>query len=142
MLQQCATFSLALLPLCFCLESIWFSKTLFLILILSIISLLQDQIDAAVKALLALKAEYKQKTGHDYKPGNPPAASPFSPSPPSTLSFNGLASSSPLDSKTLFNKVAEQGEVVRRLKAEKVSKVYLCACVHCLGEKTLMGTSK
>ncbi|KAJ6666893.1 hypothetical protein lerEdw1_018895 [Lerista edwardsae] len=82
----------------------------------------KDQIDAAVKVLLALKAEYKQKTGHDYKPGNPPAASPFSPSPPSPLSCNGLASSSPLDSKALYNKVAEQGEVVRRLKAEKISK--------------------
>lgn len=78
--------------------------------------------------LLALKAEYKQKTGQDYKPGHPPAA----PLPPSSLSYasdstsltmNGLTSSSQIDEKALYSKVAEQGEVVRRLKAEKVSKV-------------------
>nr|XP_056709348.1 bifunctional glutamate/proline--tRNA ligase [Euleptes europaea] len=85
----------------------------------------KDQIDAAVKALLALKADYKQKTGQDYKPGNPPAA-PLSflsscASDPSPF-CNGLASSSPVDRKALYDKVAEQGKVVRRLKAEKVSK--------------------
>ncbi|ETE66668.1 Bifunctional aminoacyl-tRNA synthetase [Ophiophagus hannah] len=87
----------------------------------------KDDIDAAVKVLLALKAEYKQKTGQDYKPGHPPAA----PLPPSSLSYasdstsltmNGLTSSSQIDEKALYSKVAEQGEVVRRLKAEKVSK--------------------
>ncbi|XP_054836691.1 bifunctional glutamate/proline--tRNA ligase isoform X2 [Eublepharis macularius] len=85
-----------------------------------------DQIDAAVKVLLALKAEYKQKTGQDYKPGNPPAAPlsslSFCASDPSPPFCNGLASSSPIDRKALYNKLAEQGEVVRRLKAEKVSK--------------------
>ncbi|XP_060102376.1 bifunctional glutamate/proline--tRNA ligase isoform X3 [Heteronotia binoei] len=86
----------------------------------------KDQIDAAVKVLLALKAEYKQKTGQCYKPGNPPAA-PLSSlsscaSDPSLTFCNGLASSSPVDRKALYSKVAEQGEVVRRLKAEKVSK--------------------
>ncbi|XP_060548467.1 bifunctional glutamate/proline--tRNA ligase isoform X2 [Pantherophis guttatus] len=87
----------------------------------------KDHIDAAVKMLLALKAEYKQKTGQDYKPGHPPAA----PLPPSSLSYasdstsltmNGLTSSSQIDERALYSKVAEQGEVVRRLKAEKVSK--------------------
>ncbi|XP_048352939.1 bifunctional glutamate/proline--tRNA ligase isoform X2 [Sphaerodactylus townsendi] len=85
----------------------------------------KDQIDAAVKVLLVLKAEYKQKTGQDYKPGNPPptplsslSSSAFDPSPPFC---NGLTSS-PIDRKALYNKVAEQGKVVRRLKAEKVSK--------------------
>ncbi|KAG8123286.1 hypothetical protein E2320_018816 [Naja naja] len=87
----------------------------------------KDHIDAAVKVLLALKAEYKQKTGQDYKPGHPPAA----PLPSSSLSYasdsasltmNGLTSSSQIDEKALYSKVAEQGEVVRRLKAEKVSK--------------------
>ncbi|XP_013919727.1 PREDICTED: bifunctional glutamate/proline--tRNA ligase isoform X2 [Thamnophis sirtalis] len=87
----------------------------------------KDHIAAAVKVLLTLKAEYKQKTGQDYKPGHPPAA----PLPPSSLSYasdstsltmNGLTSSSQIDEKALYSKVAEQGEVVRRLKAEKVSK--------------------
>ncbi|XP_063159677.1 bifunctional glutamate/proline--tRNA ligase isoform X2 [Candoia aspera] len=89
----------------------------------------KDHIDAAVKVLLALKAEYKQKTGQDYKPGHPPAAPPPPPSPslscasdPTSLTLNGLTSSSQIDGNALYNKVAEQGEVVRRLKAEKVSK--------------------
>ncbi|XP_053164871.1 bifunctional glutamate/proline--tRNA ligase isoform X2 [Hemicordylus capensis] len=91
----------------------------------------KDQIDAAVKVLLALKAEYKQKTGHDYKPGNPPAVPPSSSTSSSSSSCNsassppscnGLISSVPVDRKALYNKVAEQGEVVRKLKAEKVSK--------------------
>ena len=38
--------------------------------------LLQEQVDEAVKVLLNLKAEYKQKTGQEYKPGNPPTAPP------------------------------------------------------------------
>ncbi|KAH0622690.1 hypothetical protein JD844_025203 [Phrynosoma platyrhinos] len=88
----------------------------------------KDQIDAAVKVLLALKAEYKQKTGQDYKPGHPPTALPLSSSSstcasdPASLSCNGLISSDSIDRKALYDKVAEQGEVVRRLKAEKVSK--------------------
>ncbi|KAK9412005.1 bifunctional glutamate/proline-tRNA ligase [Crotalus adamanteus] len=87
----------------------------------------KDHIDAAVKVLLSLKAEYKQKTGQDYKPGHPPAA-PLLPSSmsyasdPTSLTMNGLTSSSQIDEKALYNKVAEQGEVVRRLKAEKISK--------------------
>nr|XP_048699169.1 bifunctional glutamate/proline--tRNA ligase isoform X1 [Caretta caretta] len=86
----------------------------------------KDQIDAAVKVLLTLKAEYKQKTDQEYKPGNPPAALPFTYSVaavlPSPVSCNNLTSSSSIDSKTLYDNVAEQGEVVRRLKAEKASK--------------------
>ncbi|CAM5102962.1 unnamed protein product [Eretmochelys imbricata] len=86
----------------------------------------KDQIGAAVKVLLTLKAEYKQKTDQEYKPGNPPAALPFTYSVaaalPSPVSCNNLTSSSSIDSKTLYDNVAEQGEVVRRLKAEKASK--------------------
>nr|XP_006115631.1 bifunctional glutamate/proline--tRNA ligase isoform X2 [Pelodiscus sinensis] len=86
----------------------------------------KDQIDAAVKVLLTLKAEYKQKTGQEYKPGNPPAAPPFTCSSAATLPSptpcNNLTSSSTIDSKTLYDNIAEQGEVVRKLKAEKASK--------------------
>lgn len=82
--------------------------------------LLQDQIGAAVEVLLSLKAEYKQQTGQEYKPGSPPVVSvPAQSSPVSTL-----PPSCPVDSKSLYSKVAEQGEVVRKLKAEKASKVY------------------
>uniref|UniRef100_A0A8C0AN76 Bifunctional glutamate/proline--tRNA ligase n=1 Tax=Buteo japonicus TaxID=224669 RepID=A0A8C0AN76_9AVES len=71
----------------------------------------KEQIDEAVKILLNLKAEYKQKTGQEYKPGNPPSAPPCIPS--TTL---------PSSSVSLYDNVAEQGEVVRRLKAEKAPK--------------------
>ncbi|KFW12073.1 Bifunctional glutamate/proline--tRNA ligase, partial [Eurypyga helias] len=84
----------------------------------------KEQIDEAVKILLNLKAEYKQKTGQEYKPGNPPSAPPCTPSatlPPSVCCSN-LAPCSLVDGKALYDSVAEQGEVVRRLKAQKASK--------------------
>lgn len=77
----------------------------------------KEDIDKAVKQLLALKAEYKEKTGQEYKPG----------SPPMSVNEQGVSSklqtSGTLDSKALYDKVAEQGEVVRKLKAEKAPKV-------------------
>ncbi|XP_039385568.1 bifunctional glutamate/proline--tRNA ligase isoform X1 [Mauremys reevesii] len=86
----------------------------------------KDQIDAAVKVLLTLKAEYKQNTGQEYKPGNPPTAPLFTYSSaatlPSPVSCNNLTPSSSIDSKNLYDDVAEQGEVVRKLKAENASK--------------------
>ncbi|XP_014732387.1 PREDICTED: bifunctional glutamate/proline--tRNA ligase isoform X3 [Sturnus vulgaris] len=74
----------------------------------------KEDIDKAVKQLLALKAEYKEKTGQEYKPGNPPVSG--------TAQSSKLETSGTLDSKALYDKVAEQGEVVRKLKAEKASK--------------------
>ncbi|XP_071435125.1 bifunctional glutamate/proline--tRNA ligase isoform X7 [Pithys albifrons albifrons] len=74
----------------------------------------KEDIDKAVKQLLALKAEYKEKTGQEYKPGNPPVYV--------TAQSSKLEPSGPLDSKALYDKVAAQGEVVRKLKAEKASK--------------------
>lgn len=81
----------------------------------------KDQIDAAVKQLLALKAEYKQITGEDYKPGaTPPQKSPapVQSTPASAAPTAGL-----------YEKVAEQGEVVRKLKAEKAPKDQVDAAV-------------
>lgn len=82
---------------------------------------LQDQVDAAVKQLLSLKAEYKQQTGQEYKPGMSPSSGPApaqsSPAPPQS-------SSSP-QAQALFSDIAQQGEQVRRLKAEKAPKVCL-----------------
>lgn len=75
----------------------------------------KEDIDKAVKQLLALKAEYKEKTGQEYKPGNPPVSV--------TEQSSKLQMSGTLDSKALYDKVAEQGEVVRKLKAEKAAKV-------------------
>ncbi|KFV67057.1 Bifunctional glutamate/proline--tRNA ligase, partial [Dryobates pubescens] len=84
----------------------------------------KEQIDEAVKILLNLKAEYKQKTGQEYKPGNPPSAPAcvFPTTLPSSGCCNNLAPCSLVDGKALYDNVAEQGEVVRRLKAEKASK--------------------
>ncbi|KAM9273152.1 bifunctional glutamate/proline--tRNA ligase isoform 6-T6 [Cariama cristata] len=74
----------------------------------------KEDIDKAVKQLLALKAEYKEKTGQEYKPGNPPVSV--------TEQSSKLEISGTLDNKALYDKVAEQGELVRKLKTEKAPK--------------------
>ncbi|XP_077445878.1 bifunctional glutamate/proline--tRNA ligase isoform X3 [Stigmatopora argus] len=89
----------------------------------------KDQVDAAVKQLLALKAEYKQATGKDYQPGAAPA--PKAPAPVQ-------------NDADLFDKVAHQGEVVRKLKSEKAPKDQVDVAVKTLLElktkyKTLTG---
>lgn len=76
------------------------------------ISPLQEQIDAAVKQLLAFKAEFKQLTGQDYKPDMAPPTTPSHPAPSSD--------SSPA---SLYSRVSDQGEVVRKLKSDKAPKV-------------------
>ncbi|XP_073528020.1 bifunctional glutamate/proline--tRNA ligase isoform X3 [Phyllobates terribilis] len=76
------------------------------------------EIDAAVKALLSLKAEYKQATGQDYKPGNVP--------PSQSIPACGG------DAKATYDRVSEQGETVRRLKAEKAPKEEIDAAVKSL----------
>ncbi|XP_078505925.1 bifunctional glutamate/proline--tRNA ligase isoform X4 [Lissotriton helveticus] len=74
------------------------------------------EVDAAVKQLLSLKAEYKQVTGQDYKPGNAPAVKATEGAQPKPTP------SSAGDSNTIYEKVTQQGEVVRKLKAEKAPK--------------------
>ncbi|XP_045040367.2 bifunctional glutamate/proline--tRNA ligase isoform X3 [Desmodus rotundus] len=84
----------------------------------------KEDVDAAVKQLLALKAEYKEKTGQEYKPGSPPA-----------VTGQNISSKSPggtADSKSLYEEVAAQGEVVRKLKAEKAPKAKVNEAVECL----------
>uniref|UniRef100_A0A673K0V5 proline--tRNA ligase n=1 Tax=Sinocyclocheilus rhinocerous TaxID=307959 RepID=A0A673K0V5_9TELE len=85
----------------------------------------KDQIDAALKELLSLKAEYKQQTGQEYKPGLPPSSGPTPvqsiPAPPQSSSSQPQSSSSP-QAQALFADIAQQGEQVRRLKAEKAPK--------------------
>lgn len=76
------------------------------------------EIDAAVKALLALKVEYKQATGQDYKPGNAPVPTTTA-TPTATPSPTATNNSDP---KTLYDKVTEQGDLVRKLKTEKAPK--------------------
>uniref|UniRef100_A0A4W6G4H1 Bifunctional glutamate/proline--tRNA ligase n=1 Tax=Lates calcarifer TaxID=8187 RepID=A0A4W6G4H1_LATCA len=74
----------------------------------------KDEIDGAVKQLLALKAEFKKLTGQEYKPGMaPPTATSPAPQPATNSS----------SSSDLYERVAQQGEVVRKLKSEKAPKV-------------------
>merc|ERR1719435_849713 len=72
----------------------------------------KPEIDEAVKKLLALKADYKSATGSDWKPGA--AATPARPVQP--------ASTGGADADGLSAAVAAQGDLVRKLKAEKAAK--------------------
>ena len=75
---------------------------------------LQADIDAAVKVLLALKADYKKVAGKDWKPGaTPPAAAP-------ATSASGDKSAEQLDKE-----VTDAGNKVRQLKTDKAAKVCL-----------------
>ena len=76
-------------------------------------------IDAEVKTLLALKADYKKATGKDWAPGAAPAAA----APPQATATTGGAGGGAVES--LFNKVAEQGNKIREMKARKAAKVRL-----------------
>ncbi|KAM9824865.1 bifunctional glutamate/proline--tRNA ligase isoform X1 [Syngnathus typhle] len=89
----------------------------------------KDQIDAAVKQLLALKAEFKKLTGQDYKPGMAPATASTatssavtSSSSSSSSSSRSSSSSSSSTSSGLYERVAQQGELVRKLKSQKAPK--------------------
>ncbi|CAC5405711.1 EPRS [Mytilus coruscus] len=79
-------------------------------------------IDAAVKALLALKSDYKTATGSDWKPGCTP---PSTGTPPAAASTGGSA-------VDINNKIAAQGDKVRQLKSDKASKTDIDAAVKAL----------
>lgn len=80
----------------------------------------KEQVDSAVKQLLALKTEFKQLTGQEYKPGIAP---PTSASAPKSSAHTPAAGSPSPATSCPFTRVAEQGEVVRKLKAAKAPKV-------------------
>lgn len=81
-----------------------------------------------MKQLLVLKEEYKKVTGQDYKPGSAPAplASTPSATTPAVSSVPKSVSKDPVD---IYQRVAEQGDLVRKLKTEKAPKV--CVRVPC-----------
>lgn len=87
--------------------------------------LFQDQVDAAVKQLLALKAEYKQNTGKDYKPGLQAPATPAQTQTQTQTQASSAStqSNSSLQAQELFSQVSQQGDLVRKLKSEKAPKV-------------------
>ncbi|XP_068086803.1 bifunctional glutamate/proline--tRNA ligase [Anabrus simplex] len=74
-------------------------------------------IDAEVKVLIALKAEFKSVTGQDWKPGmvSQSVESPADSTPPTPPN-------SPLGRNDLLAKIAEQGDKIRALKAGKSPK--------------------
>ncbi|XP_016020562.2 bifunctional glutamate/proline--tRNA ligase isoform X2 [Rousettus aegyptiacus] len=78
----------------------------------------KEDVDAAVRQLLALKAAYKAQTGQEYRPGAPPAAAPAPAAAPG--------------GRSLYEEVAAQGELVRKLKAEKAPKAKVNEAVECL----------
>ena len=80
-------------------------------------------IDASVKILLGLKADFKQATGQDWKPETTtPAAAAAAPKP--AASFG--------QSSDLNEKINQQGEIVRNLKAQKAAKADVDAAVKIL----------
>lgn len=83
--------------------------------VLFVLSVLQDQVDAAVKQLLALKTEFKKQTGQDYKPGLQ--------APGSQAQTQSTKSGTPAPAEELFSQITQQGERVRKLKSEKAPKV-------------------
>ena len=68
----------------------------------------KPEIEAAVKKLLALKADFKAATGQDWKPG---------------MSVPAAAAAAPGGSGAdLSGSIKEQGDLVRKLKADKAAK--------------------
>lgn len=75
-----------------------------------------------MKQLLALKEEYKKVTGQDYKPGAAPAPSASTPST-TTASVSSAPKCLNKDPVNIYQRVAQQGDLVRKLKTEKAPKV-------------------
>lgn len=73
------------------------------------LSIHQDQIDAAVKQLLALKAEYKQQTGQDYKPASPPQHKTLTGEAPKPVAAAGATGGEDKSRKERENKSEKQG---------------------------------
>ncbi|KAK3924680.1 Bifunctional glutamate/proline--tRNA ligase [Frankliniella fusca] len=82
----------------------------------------KDQVDTAVKVLLDLKAEYKKVTGKDWKPGAQPSTPPPVVSAPAPTSAVG----------DLSAQITDQGDKVRKLKADKAAKKDIDAAVQVL----------
>ncbi|EDW14211.1 bifunctional glutamate/proline--tRNA ligase [Drosophila mojavensis] len=84
----------------------------------------KPEIDAAVKQLLELKAQYKTLTGQDWKPGTVVAAAA-----PAAPAASAPASS---DISAVLAQISAQGDKVRELKAAKADKATIDAAVKTL----------
>ncbi|EDW24465.1 GL24160 [Drosophila persimilis] len=83
----------------------------------------KEQVDAEVKKLLGLKADYKAATGKDWKPGQ-------TPTPASTTAPTANAN----DAGSVNASIVKQGELVRDLKGKKAAKPEVEAAVKVLLE--------
>ncbi|EDS40767.1 bifunctional aminoacyl-tRNA synthetase [Culex quinquefasciatus] len=83
----------------------------------------KPEVDAAVKVLLDLKAQYKAATGKDWKP-EPVAAAPSEVKKEAAPSAGAGAE--------INDKIAKQGDVVRDLKSKKATKPDIDAAVKVL----------
>ncbi|XP_013406588.1 bifunctional glutamate/proline--tRNA ligase isoform X2 [Lingula anatina] len=86
----------------------------------------KDEVDAAVKTLLALKAEYKAATGKDWKPasggGNAGKQKAKGESKPKEAPATTGASAAGADAGELNEKIVAQGNKIRDLKSQKAPK--------------------
>ena len=80
----------------------------------------QPEIDAEVKVLLQLKAEYKSVTGSDWKPPSAAGATPKK-QDPEPVQATSMADSPA--ATELKGKIDKQGGIVRELKEAKGAKV-------------------
>ena len=84
----------------------------------------KDAIDAAVKSLLALKAEYKTATGTEWKPGCAP--------PQTTGTAPSATSSTGTSAVDINNSIVAAGDKVRQLKSSQAPKNEIDAAVKTL----------
>ncbi|KNC28249.1 Bifunctional glutamate/proline--tRNA ligase [Lucilia cuprina] len=70
------------------------------------------QVDAEVKKLLALKADYKAACGKDWKPGQTPAAA----------AAPAVTKAAVNDASSVNESIVKQGDLIRDLKAKKAAK--------------------
>jgi len=86
----------------------------------------QATIEAAVKELLALKAEYKLAAGKDWLPGATPDAAGAAAAPAAAAPVKVPPTQQPpaaSEAAVLNEKIVAQGNAVRDLKAAKADKV-------------------
>lgn len=78
----------------------------------------------AVDVLLSLKADFKSASGQDWSPSYQPTPTNQN-APPTPKSAQTANQNAPAPTA---NEIAAQGELVRRMKAEKADQVCSCAC--------------
>jgi len=93
----------------------------------------KEEVDAAVKVLLSLKAEFKAATGKDWKPPSPAEVAQAakvkggSPAPVAKAASPAPALSAP--AAEVDAKIKAQGDIVRKLKADKAEKAAIDASI-------------